>query len=566
MGDIKIDDTIIDVHPIKQLKDFVFFIPSYQRGYRWTEQQVEDLLNDVKEFKKGENGNFYCLQPLVTCKQKDNSFNVIDGQQRLTTLFLILYEFTNGSIYTLKYKRNDYIEQVCKIDIPIDSNLTYTELWDKISKPNPEFDTIEFYYLLKARYTIQQWKKKKLQEENENKEYIEKLENDVRFIWYPIQDSTKEHEYFKNLNSGKIPLTNAELIKALFLKSNNNTSSSKNNSQSLIADEYDHIERTLRNDDFWYFLAGSKEKPSSCIELLFDLILDSSTEKKKYTDKEFRTFFYFKENNISWEHVRTTFYILDGWYNNPIFYNLIGYLRACEGDEFSLENILRLYNNSSSKENFCINLKEKCKLSINYDENKFLKLTYKDAKIRNLLLLLNIATLLNNPESKTKFQFASYHKENWDVEHISPQNPKTDDILSFIIEKYKDSEMPSIIKNILEPDKPEKDNETKKQEIIEKLFVTDTVLNTLSNHTLLSAHTNRGIGNGFFFEKRQQLINYFETGYYIPPCSMNVFQKFYTKEPDNMDFWDITDQNQYLEQIENIITTFFNKESGVWIN
>lgn len=44
-----------------------FFIPGYQRGYRWTEQQVNDLLNDINEFEP-ENGSWYCLQPLVTKK------------------------------------------------------------------------------------------------------------------------------------------------------------------------------------------------------------------------------------------------------------------------------------------------------------------------------------------------------------------------------------------------------------------------------------------------------------------------------------------------------------------
>ena len=68
-----------------------FFIPGYQRGYRWTEQQVNDLLNDINEFEP-KNGSWYCLQPLVVMKKdgKDEKWEVIDGQQRLTTIYLIL--------------------------------------------------------------------------------------------------------------------------------------------------------------------------------------------------------------------------------------------------------------------------------------------------------------------------------------------------------------------------------------------------------------------------------------------------------------------------------------------
>ena len=54
----------IDLRAIKDLEGMTFFIPSYQRGYRWDERQVEDLLNDIKEFNEEENG-FYCVQVLL---------------------------------------------------------------------------------------------------------------------------------------------------------------------------------------------------------------------------------------------------------------------------------------------------------------------------------------------------------------------------------------------------------------------------------------------------------------------------------------------------------------------
>jgi len=91
---------------IDELREFKFFIPSYQRGYRWTERQVEDLLEDINAFtptpieKTGEK-TWYCLQPVVVkkCDEKvkekhnlqDTWHEVIDGQQRLTTLFLIIH-------------------------------------------------------------------------------------------------------------------------------------------------------------------------------------------------------------------------------------------------------------------------------------------------------------------------------------------------------------------------------------------------------------------------------------------------------------------------------------------
>ena len=62
-----------------------FYVPSYQRGYRWDETQVTALLNDV--YKNGENP--YCLQPIVVRKGDNGRYELIDGQQRLTTLYII---------------------------------------------------------------------------------------------------------------------------------------------------------------------------------------------------------------------------------------------------------------------------------------------------------------------------------------------------------------------------------------------------------------------------------------------------------------------------------------------
>ena len=81
-----------DIVPVIDLFGKKFFIPSYQRGYRWERQQVEDLLRDINDFAKEPQGNFYCLQPLIVKKynDKDDWYEVIDGQQRLTTLRLLL--------------------------------------------------------------------------------------------------------------------------------------------------------------------------------------------------------------------------------------------------------------------------------------------------------------------------------------------------------------------------------------------------------------------------------------------------------------------------------------------
>lgn len=63
-----------------------FFVPAYQRGYRWGTEQIKMLLNDIWE-----NGDLnYCLQPIVVKKLDKSKYELIDGQQRLTSIYLIL--------------------------------------------------------------------------------------------------------------------------------------------------------------------------------------------------------------------------------------------------------------------------------------------------------------------------------------------------------------------------------------------------------------------------------------------------------------------------------------------
>ena len=119
----------IELRSVGELEGMNFFIPDYQRGYRWTRQQVEDLLDDINEFR-GVDGGFYCIQPLVVAKRKDDTFKkikeeaqnmddvvrllkgsweVVDGQQRLTTIFIILRYLDRAQFYNLAYGTREHL-------------------------------------------------------------------------------------------------------------------------------------------------------------------------------------------------------------------------------------------------------------------------------------------------------------------------------------------------------------------------------------------------------------------------------------------------------------------------
>ncbi len=578
----------IGLKSVSELLGMKFFIPSYQRGYRWTDLQIENLLNDIWEFCKGVDGDFYCLQPLVVVKEREkdllaeikqaNSIEevetllkgkwiVIDGQQRLTTIYLILKALENAKCPSIEYERESYIE-VC------DSS-------DEIKK-----DNIEIYHLTSAKYFIDRWihiekrtyeEKKWINPKNieiDTKKFRNKILEQTKFIFFNVGDvkEGQEHDIFNNLNSGKIALTNAELIKALFLnKVGKEDIVHREVEQRLLADEFDQIERTLRQDDFWYYLAGNTPKPSSCINLLFDLMLESSEQNDKYrTDEPFRTFFYFNdlingneskdsymESKIIWEKVRKVFHIMEGWFNDSVMYNLIGYHRAANEGK-TLCEIYKKFCEENSKDKFKKWLVDECKKRIDYLDG-FMQLRYDENKdkVFNLLLLFNIATLNERPQETFKFSFANFHKYNWDVEHISPQNPQNDDDLKKAVEKFKGNEYFKILIDAL--NKKEKEMKIIEEERA-KYFAAGDDLMGVQNLTLLTEHDNRGIGNKFFFEKRQKLQEYYQQGSFIPACSMNVFMKFYSDNPEQMAFWDKKDRESYKNKIEQTITKFFGNE------
>ena len=151
-------ENIIGLKSVRELLGLNFFIPDYQRGYRWTSQQVEDLLNDIKDFKSNnlQNYQFYCVQPLVVRKMSDIEtseknlgediwYEVIDGQQRLTTIYLILRALKEElnkkhfpQLYSLKYQRNNKVESFFE---------------------NPQIDDseIDLYHISNAYTTVESW-------------------------------------------------------------------------------------------------------------------------------------------------------------------------------------------------------------------------------------------------------------------------------------------------------------------------------------------------------------------------------------------------------------------------
>lgn len=587
-----------DIIPISDLFGDNFMIPTYQRGYRWTRAQIEDLLNDLKEFAepRNHNGGYYCLQPLVV-REDSNVYRVIDGQQRLTTIWILLLcldnKDNNKETFRLRYERNDKLGEILNISFcdyePYDgdpllkSNINkkaiqkwneYVERQFHVFSKIEGNNNVESFHLFASWLFINNWLK-------DNIDVISKqLFNDICVIWHEVKGIEEEIKAFQNLNSGKIPLTNAELIKALFLSSYGTQNGGNQLRQELIAEEFDMVERQLRRDDFWYFLNERGEKPTSCISFIFNLMQELD-DNRLYEGQDLRNYLFFRDkiNSLKsaskiWEQVMDIFHILEGWYNNSEIYNLIGFLRA--KNNRSIKVIFEAYLKCKTIDEFRNYLLYRCLETISWYDEKLKKqreedfiaylknnFRFDDNKERawNLLLLINVLTLnLESPEGKdhkrtiSKFAFSDFHNCEWNIEHISPQNPVRSSTMTF--PSVNDASLPPIGAKLREIE-----DERIKNKIDPYVAVLTDSIMEISNLTFLTDHINKSIGNKNYDEKRDCVILKQSQGFYLPPSSLMIFTKGYTtrekqekelKDKKN-NYWSDYDREAYLHKIKDIL-------------
>jgi len=613
--------TQIVLKSINQLFDYNFFIPAYQRGYRWTETQVTQLLNDIWQFTKRDgksNGEFYCLQPVVVTPNKDK-WELIDGQQRITTIFLVVkylediikIAFPNFSfqppVYETRTDSQDFLENVkSKIESDAKQNVDYWHIWNAYNSIKRWFEnkdnninTIDFVNTLL-----------KFQIDDVNGENIDTA-NNVRVIWYEANDDETNNHYdiFTRLNIGKIPLTNAELIKALFLQKNNFANEKATLKQIQIASEWDAMEKMLQDDAFWYFIYNPDNplQYDNRIEYIFDLMKYRTKESEFYhTYNEFAKDFLKQENRNNnkpdidkiWLSIKQYFLTFEEWFKDYVLFHYVGYLidygkpineikEAKEGSE----NIL-----PKSKKEFKEYLKEEIRKNLikfqienlDYQENK------DKIKIGKILLLFNIQTVLETQKSDMRFPFHKYKEEDWDIEHVRSQNDQSDagriknqddwinDILDFfagtinmadVVSFVENPETQQEIKDIcrLLSDYQKETDKNLQQDIFNSAYKkvseyfkesdSPDNINSISNLALLDATTNRSYGNAFFPIKRKRIIENDKNGIFVPICTKNLFLKYYSKKLGEVMYWNNDDANDYLHAIKDTLSDFLPVES-----
>lgn len=539
-----------------------FFVPSYQRGYRWGRDEVARLLDDICS-----NGsNNYCLQPVVV-KRNGQRYELIDGQQRLTTLLILL----------------QYIKTEFKPRIDIKYNLSYetrpssAAFLRNINKTKAN-DNIDYFHIAQAYQSIDEWFRMQPDEVVAADDMYGYLVKHVKIIWYEVGENEDAIGLFTRLNIGKIPLTSAELVKAMFLCRGNSKTMTLER-QEEIALQWDNIEKELHNESLWRFLTN--RDCQTRIDLILELIAEKSFDNK---DKYF-TFFYFDRlrNQAGlddiWKRIQHTFLILKDWYENHDLYHQIGYLIASKSN-WTLQ---RIFSSSlgKTKRQFKEMLDTAIAETIALKNRNYADLSYEKPneydRISRLLLLYNVETVRNIAGQTQRFPFDQYKSNKggtWSLEHIHAQQSEGlqkqeqwKQWLELHIPSVKSLELSSRglsdrMKNAIGKTKLEGDEfEEIQQEVVELLSAQGYMeLHSIGNLALLRTNDNAVLNNSTFDVKRNEIIRMDKAGQYIPFCTRMVFLKYYTPSADNqLHFWGQADRIAYVQDINRVLGKYLGE-------
>lgn len=563
-----------------------FVIPSYQRGYRWrAETHVRQLIDDLKEFDQRKQAQeHYCFQPLVVRRSTDSEgrevWRVVDGQQRLTTMWLLLRPDGSANAadacFHLEYERGTLLDNVEAIGEA-----------EALRSPDK-------WHLLKALEELRPYRVSS----RGNK--IPQLLGESEFIWYPIEvcegeeGIAKEREMFSNLNSGKIALTDSELIKALLLRHVAVKSAERETALNRVVEELDAMERRLHEPAFWAFLGGPDNKACR-LDFVHSALCETHND---YDAQQTLPLFHHYCQRLSQgqadaagllDELRTCFRTLEGWYENPLTYNLIGYLRNRQGNSLGMGVLYRAHCQQGTRSEFNQYLLDQCRTELRDSKNvsnivdqfSYTNTTHRRTQF-NVLLLENIVALVMQLETHTlldgsneevsslrpedsieRFDFAQFRGNRWSLEHIMPQSS-----LTFGQRRELFSQLPEeVVEHVKElATLRERYRQAKDAtelpagtgELESRFFCDD---DTLSNLTLLTGAANSSLGNKVFVEKRAALDHLLDRGCYVPPRTLLVFAKWHSKSDSTALFFTQRDRTDYANEHKRLLNAFLRLSS-----
>lgn len=600
------------IKPIKDIFKINYNIPEYQRGYKWGKEQVLKLLEDIYEFNTNKNNEdnkdkFYCLQNITITIKENNYYDVIDGQQRLTTLYILLsylkgyYNDINNLLkdkikYSIRPDSEDFLYKYI-----FNSNTNYIEekdskyFYNENFKSLEEFDSQDVFHFALAKYTIIKFLKEKTDEQKIN--FAKKLLENVVLIVNEVKIGNEEN-IFRNLNSNKVPLAEYDFIRAIFITRCKEYNKIENISEKRLRIGYD-----IDNINIWwsktsvykYFSMFYKNKDNNSISLLYNIFFQCS----KY-NKEYKSLFEYLDNNNekandTLKEVLRFHNTMVDWYKDNEIYHLLGFISIQK--QKSISDIWNKWEENISREEFKKQLKSIIKKELIKDFDYINKNTFESYltsitdinynwyndknKTIKLLILMDIIKILENKEKNfTRLPAEYFYIYKEDIEHIFSKTPNDETTVGEAKENIKNIENTKEIIDLINENKNieiEKElNELKKEiakceentkklnelNILEKyrgLIFSIPIINCIGNLVLLNSSVNRSYGNSEYEIKRNTIVSLYESSNkYVRNHTWTIFTKsFCSNNKKDLNNWAIKDIDSTTKYIRDSIEKFF---------
>ncbi len=534
-----------------------YHIAAYQRGYKWASDEygaVTILLNDLwdafQAFQNQERKEYYLQYITLKKNNEKRHLEVIDGQQRLTTLSILLSIFSlkleadNVAKGKLEYaiRENFFDKQIynsTNLEVLLEKN------WDNeqglIISEDEKINSQDVFYLFNA---VQKINEVLSQDEIQNQlqSFYNFILNNIKIIVNAV-DHISSEKVFSNLNSNKVPLTEAELIKGLLLTKysrNQNKDEAKKHFREILemrlslGRQWDEITKWCNDPGINVFFFNKEEGMTSLLTLV--AIQNGYKIEKKSNPNDYPLFnFYHKFGKT--EHIYNcllkTYFVLNDWYNEDNIFNLLGYLFFAKGSNKTIKDYLSKID--SDKSALLNELEHQVNGLIPKNTDDLFYSNDQDNEIHRVLLALNVFYDGIN----SRFNYHRFIEEKWTLEHIFPQTPegkgqilqeKDKQIIFEILGEKATDEIKKIIA------KPTRTSEEK--EIYQTALKSLGSLNSIGNMCLLSDKDNASNGCGFFDEKRTNILQRIRKGSFVPKHTFDVFSKMVFEEnPGDFERW-----------------------------
>lgn len=595
-------------------------IPSYQRGYEWDADDIRILLDDVAKFTVAglDEEKFYCLQHITLIKKNDADghtfYNIVDGQQRITTLAIILSFYGKSNMFEnkLRYEVRTETSEFLK------EHIFTHKYWDESYLDRPRHK--DEYYIRQAADIVREWNGPQTPKpENFSSEhFIEALLTKVKIIVNEV--SGNEETLFSNLNGVKAELDGADLLRAVLI-----TRSAEEKYKTPISDTHKEnkvnefrvkMGMELDSINLWcnipevreylkLFLPDNAFKKSIFdddkypINYLYRMMYEIHSDKT--AEFEFRFFEYGldknrKSNDDNWEmyeELKNIYSSLYDWYSDKEIYHYTAYLFSQHKRDLNFKTIYEKWEEFGSKREFAKYLKNvivekllrrynneddnsgNSQSDINDQEVKTALLKeisdirhnwYGDSMASPILILSDVI-LCTRKNSLTRLPIDRFRRNSEDIEHIGCRTPNEEDRADTAkwiayIEEIEKSGI-GIEKDVIKrwKDSLESHSVTQKQIDIIVSELNAYGLNSLGNLVLLDLSINRcyDYRNASFHKKKMIILSHYfgnteeiegKNIKPIRPYTLNVF----TSEDDNK--WTLEDIRRTAESLSCTIRNF----------